>query len=244
MTEHDDPHQQETLQRDASDDSTPLQRDRAQAGSAEIEIKPKLRGVIHQYGFFVALLLGPLMVWQTDSAEQRFATTIYSLSLALLLGTSAVYHRVNWDETMRPWMRRLDHTMIFVLIAGTYTPFVYTEVSPSIGSLVLSVAWGSVLLGAIIKLAWPTAPKWLSTLVYLSLGWVGVFLLPHLIETWGWSAVRWIVAGGALYTIGALAYAFKRPNIVQGVFGYHEVFHTFVVFAAACHYHAVAVVSW
>lgn len=206
--------------------------------------KPKLRGVIHQYGFFLALGLGPLMVWRTTSSEQRFATIIYSISLALLLGTSAVYHRVTWREEARLWMRRLDHIMIFVLIAGTYTPLVYTQVSEDLRSLVLTVVWGSTILGTLLKLLWPSAPKLLSTSLYLSLGWFALVPIPELLKVWGWACVGWLIAGGAFYTIGAIAYALKRPNIKRGVFGYHEFFHAFVVIAAGCHYQAVAAISW
>jgi hemolysin III len=207
-------------------------------------VKPKLRGVIHQYFFFVSLISGPLMVWRTVDSEQQVATTIYSLSLSLLLGTSALYHRITWSEMSRLWMRRLDHLMIFVLIAGTYTPLMFIGVEPDLCELVLKIVWGAVGVGAIIKLGWPTAPKWLSAVLYVALGWFALVPVPQLLDHCGWSCVGWLLAGGVLYTLGALAYAFKRPNFVRGAFGYHELFHTFVVIAAACHYQAIAVVSW
>lgn len=184
------------------------------------------------------------MVWRTIDPEQRVATTIYSLSLSLLLGTSALYHRITWSEVSRMWMRRLDHLMIFVLIAGTYTPLMFVGVEPDLSQMVLTVVWGAVGVGALVKLGWPRAPKWLSALLYSSLGWFALVPLPQLLEHCGWSCVGWLVAGGVLYTLGALTYAFKRPNFFKGEFGYHEVFHTFVVVAAACHYQAIAAVSW
>ena len=206
--------------------------------------KPKLRGVIHQYSFFVSLILGPLMVWYTDKDELFFATFIYSISLSLLLGTSALYHRINWTPNARAWMRRLDHTMIFVLIAGTYTPLVYTKIDPKVSSLVLNVVWWSVGLGALLKLGWVSAPKWLSALIYTALGWFALVPLPHLKEAWGWGCVMWLLAGGIFYSVGVLAYVLKRPNPIEDVFGYHEIFHSCVVVAAVCHYVAITQVAW
>jgi hemolysin III len=207
-------------------------------------LKPKLRGVIHQYSFFISLIFGPLMIWRTVSEELVFATTIYSLSVSLLFGTSALYHRINWAEVPRMWMRRLDHTMIFVLIAGTYTPLVYTKIDPEMSRLVLNVVWWSVGLGALLKLGWPQAPKWLSALIYCALGWFALVPFPALYEQWGWGCVGWLIAGGILYTMGVLAYVFKRPNLVKNIFGYHELFHSFVVLAAACHYLSIAYIAW
>lgn len=206
-------------------------------------LKPKLRGVVHQYSFFVSLLLGPLMVWKATD-ELVFATIIYSISLSLLLATSAIYHRVNWSEQRRLWMRRLDHTMIFVLIAGTYTPLVYTKVNPEMSQLVLNVVWWSVGLGALLKLGWPTAPKWLSALIYTALGWFALVPLPEIYTHWGWDCVGWLISGGIFYSLGVVAYVFKRPNLIEGTFGYHELFHSFVVLAALCHYIAIAYIAW
>ena len=225
-----------------SDSST--QSHTPSAATVPLANKPRLRGVIHQYFFFVSLIAGPLMVWRTVDSEQRMATTIYSLSLSLLLGTSALYHRITWKENARMWMRRLDHTMILVLIAGTYTPLMLIGVEPDLCNLVLKIVWGAVVVGALIKLGWPRAPKWVSALLYTSLGWFALVPVPQLLVRYGWSCVGWLVAGGILYTIGALSYVLKRPNFLKGAFGYHEVFHTFVVIAAACHYQAIAVVSW
>ena len=206
--------------------------------------KPKLRGVIHQYSFFISLILGPLMVWFTVIEELFLATIIYSVSLSLLLGTSALYHRINWNPNARAWMRRLDHTMIFVLIAGTYTPLVYTKIDPEVSSLVLNVVWWSVGLGALLKLGWVSAPKWLSALIYTALGWFALVPLPHLKEAWGWGCVNWLLAGGIFYSVGVLVYVLKRPNPIEGVFGYHEIFHSCVVVAALCHYIAITLVAW
>ncbi len=207
-------------------------------------IKPKLRGVIHQYCFFVSLLTGVFMVWQTKPAELFFATLIYSISLSLLLGTSALYHRIDWDPKARMWMRRLDHTMIFVLIAGTYTPLVYTKIDSQMSSLVLNVVWWAVVFGILLKLVWVSSPKWLSAIIYIALGWFALVPLPDILESWGWPCVTWLLAGGLFYSLGVMAYVLKRPNPIKNVFGYHEIFHSCVVIAAACHYISITYVAW
>lgn len=206
--------------------------------------KPKLRGVIHKYSFFVSLLTGPLMMWMTVSEAQVFSNLIYSLSVTLLFGTSALYHCVNWPENQRLWMRRLDHTMILVLIAGTYTPLVSTGIDDELGRFVLKVVWGATALGALIKLGYPNAPKWVSGLSYGALGWFALYPLEAIINHWGWSCAQWLLAGGVLYTIGAIAYALKRPNPWPESYGYHEIFHSFVSLAALCHYRAITEISW
>ena len=203
-----------------------------------------LRGVIHQYTFYITLILGPVMIWQTQRSEQRLGSIIYALSVCLLFGTSTLYHRLNWSPEKRLWMRRLDHTMIFVLIAGTFTPLVSTGIDPEMGTFVLKVVWGSVVVGAIIKLGWPSAPKWISGITYCALGWFAVVPLPDILEHWGWTCVVWLLIGGLLYTVGAVCYALKRPNLIPGIFGYHEMFHSFVSLAALCHYCSIAAVSW
>ena len=203
------------------------------------ERKPKLRGVIHQYSFFISLITGGWMISQAHE-HSVIPAIIYCISLSLLLGTSALYHRVHWNPTQRAWMRRLDHTMIFVLIAGTYTPLVMLGVEGEMRGIVLSVVWIAVVLGALFNLVWLTAPKWLITVLYIALGWFSVVPMPQILEAGGWSCVGAILIGGLLYTFGAVIYVLKRPNPIPNVFGYHEIFHTCVVLAAGCHYVGVA----
>ena len=190
-------------------------------------VKPRLRGVIHQYAFFVALVLGGALVVLAPGGRERVAAAIYAVSVAGLLGTSALYHRRNWTVRARMWMRRLDHSMIFVLIAGTYTPFA------------LLVLHGT-LARTILNLFWVRAPKSVTAAVYIALGWVAIAALPQMAREIGALGVGLIVFGGVLYTAGAVIYALRRPNPVPGVFGYHEVFHALVVAAAAAHFADVA----
>ena len=205
-------------------------------------VKPRLRGVSHQYAFFVALALGVALVASARDGRARAVATIYALSVAGLLGTSALYHRRTWAPAARRWMRRLDHSMIFVLIAGSYTPIAVLALHGTLADVVLAVVWGGALGGVVLKLAWISAPKWLVAGVYVALGWVAVATFGQLTGSIGWGAVSALAVGGVLYSVGACIYAAGRPNPVPGVFGYHEVFHALVIAAAATHYAVIAFV--
>ena len=205
-----------------------------------LPVKPSLRGVIHQWSFFVALAGTGYLLALADGGRELAAVAIYGATLCGLLGTSALYHRVTWDERRRRLMRRLDHSMIFLLIAGTYTPFALLVLSEPMATIVLAVVWGGALAGVVITFAWIDAPKPLVAAVCVALGWVAVATMPQLVDRAGWDAVALIAAGGVLYSAGAAAYAFKRPNPSPAVFGYHEVFHVLVTAAALCHFVAVA----
>ena len=202
--------------------------------------KPRLRGVIHQYAFFVAVVLGVCLVVLAPDGEPRLAAAIYAVSVAGLLGTSALYHRRNWTVRARMWMRRLDHSMIFVLIAGTYTPFALLVLHGTLARTILIVVWAGALGGTVLNLFWVRAPKWVTASVYIALGWVAVAAMPQMASEIGAVGVGLVALGGVLYTAGAVIYAMRRPNPVPGVFGYHEVFHALVVAAAAAHFAAVA----
>jgi len=166
---------------------------------------------------------------------------IYAVSLSALFGTSALYHRVNWQRpNARRWMRRLDHSMIFLLIAGTYTPFALLALHGAWADAVLAVVWAGALAGTIVEMIWIDAPKWVTAIVYLSLGWVAIVAFPELWEGLGPGGSLLVAAGGLLYTAGAVVYATQRPNPNPAVFGYHEVFHLFVIAAAALQFAAVA----
>ncbi len=176
----------------------------------------------------------------TVSARAALATSVYGLTVLGLFGVSALYHRVTWkSDRVRTWMKRLDHSMIFVFIAGTYTPFALLAMDPSTGSTVLWVVWIGALLGVTLKLAWPHAPRWLGVPIYIALGWVAVFVLPELLHHAGVAALVLLLVGGALYTAGAVFYATRWPNPWPSVFGYHEFFHAATVVAAICHYIAI-----
>ena len=202
--------------------------------------KPRLRGVIHQWSFFVALVAGVVLVVLAPEGRATVAAAIYAAALAGLLGTSALYHRVTWRPSARTWMRRADHSMIFVLIAGTYTPFALLLLSGSTQVVVLAGVWAGAAAGVVFALIWVRAPKWLSAVAYVSLGWFAMVASPQIVEKAGVAALVLIFGGGVFYTAGAVVYALGRPDPRPAVFGYHEIFHVLVVVAAVVHFVAVA----
>ena len=203
--------------------------------------KPKLRGVSHEWAFFVSLFLGAGLIVAADTPQATLAVAIYAASLSALLGTSALYHRVDWKRpNVRRWMRRLDHSMIFFLIAGTYTPFALLALDGPLADVILAVVWIGAVAGAIVEMVWIEHPKWVAALVYISIGWVALIAFPELWSEIGAAGTLLVAAGGLLYTVGAVVYATQRPNPNPRVFGYHEVFHLLVIAAAAAHFAAVA----
>jgi hemolysin III len=204
-------------------------------------VKPKLRGVTHEWAFFMSLGFGVALIVLAEGTEATLAVAIYAASLSALFGTSALYHRVNWSRpNARRWMRRLDHSMIFFLIAGTYTPFALLALHGTLATAILVVVWVGAVAGAIVEMIWIDHPKWASALIYLSLGWVAVATFPALWSTLGVAGSLLVVAGGLLYTAGAVIYAVQRPNPNPAIFGYHEIFHLLVIAAAVAHFSAVA----
>ena len=164
-----------------------------------------------------------------------------AVSVAGLLGTSALYHRVNWRRPeIRRWMRRLDHSMIFVLIAGTYTPFAVLALDGTVATAILIVVWSGALAGVLLQLCWVDAPRMLSAIVYIAMGWVALVAFPEMVDKIGITGTVLVAAGGILYSVGAIIYATKRPNPAPTVFGYHEVFHALVIAAAALQYAVIA----
>jgi hemolysin III len=203
--------------------------------------KPRLRGVWHQWAFFVSVAIGAALVIAAPSGQPRLAAAIYALTVTALFGTSALYHRVTWASVAaRRWMRRLDHSMIFCLIAGTYTPFALLVLDGDLATVILIVVWAGALAGVLMKLVWIDAPKALVAVTYVMLGWVAVAAFPTMIERLGVTASTLVAVGGLLYTLGALVYAFQRPDPAPSVFGYHEVFHALVILAAALQYAVIA----
>lgn len=205
------------------------------------ELKPRLRGVTHQWAFVVSLVLGLVLVVAAPGGTPTLAAAIYAASVAGLFGASALYHRITWSSaSARRWMRRLDHSMIFVLIAGSYTPFALLVLEGTLATVILVVVWAGALGGVVLKLAWIDAPKWLIASVYIALGWVAIAAFPDLYEGLGLTATSMVAAGGLLYTLGAIVYAARRPDPAPAVFGYHEVFHLLVIAAAGLQYAVVA----
>jgi hemolysin III len=211
------------------------------ATDAFAAVKPRLRGVSHEWAFFISLGLGAVLIIAAKTPKATLAVAIYAVSLSALFGTSALYHRVDWKRPdVRRWMRRLDHSMIFVLIAGTYTPFALLVLEGALADAILVVVWVGAAIGTIVETVWIEHPKWVAALVYLSMGWVAVVAFPGLWNEIGVGGTLLVAAGGLLYTIGAVVYATQRPNPNPRVFGYHEVFHLFVIAAAATHFAAIA----
>jgi hemolysin III len=202
--------------------------------------KPRWRGVLHHYAFLASLVSGAALVLWAPTRQAVVVAAIYGGSLSALLGVSALFHRVTWSQQARRWMARLDHSMISVLIAGTYTPFGVVALSGTFAVLLLVVIWAGALANILLHVLWIDAPKWLSAACYVALGWVGVAAVPDLTAHAGWGPAALLMAGGIIYSLGALVYAVRRPDPVPAVFGYHEVFHALVVVAAGVHYAAIA----
>lgn len=206
------------------------------------ELKPRLRGWLHAYAAVISIASGAAMVAVAATVRGGPAATttaIYSATVTLLFGTSALYHRINWGPSAHRLMKRLDHSMIFVFIAGTYTPIAALTLPRDSALAVLVAVWTGALFGVGLQTAWPSAPRWLSAPCYIALGWVAVFVMPDLLHNAGVATFLLIVAGGVIYTLGAVVYALKRPNPVPGVFGFHEVFHLCTLVAALSHYVAI-----
>jgi hemolysin III len=204
-------------------------------------VKPRLRGVSHQWAFFVALVAGVVLVIAAPSGRATLAATIYAISVVAMFGASALYHRIDWKSIgARRWMRRLDHSMIYVLIAGTYTPFALLVLDGGLARAILIAVWTGATLGIALKMLWPDTPKWLTAAVYVALGWVAVAAFPELAGELGVAGMALLAGGGVLYTAGAIVYALRRPDPAPAVFGYHEIFHVLVIAAAVLQYVAVA----
>lgn len=203
-------------------------------------IRPRLRGVIHYYAFFFSLLAGAVLITLAPTPRALVGVGVYVFSLSALLGTSALYHRVTWSPPTRRWVGRLDHSMISVLIAGTYTPFGMAAPTGTLAALLLLPIWVSAVASIALHLFWYDAPKWISAVVYVAIGWLGVLAMPGLTGQVGWAPTMLLLAGGIVYSLGALVYALQRPNPFPHIFGYHEVFHSLVVVAAIAHFAAVA----
>jgi hemolysin III len=204
-------------------------------------VKPRWRGVLHQYAFFASILPAVLLVGAAPSPKAAVAAAIYGASLAALLGTSALYHRATWSPRARLWMGKLDLAMIFFLIAGSYTPVALLALHPPSSTVVLWLVWGAAAAGIVLKVSWMSPPKWASAAVYVAMGSFGAFFLPEIARAVGLTAVTLLVVGGVLYICGAVIYARQRPDPFPAVFGYHEIFHALVVVAATVHYVAIAV---
>ena len=204
---------------------------------------PRLRGVFHQYAFVAAVVGGTLLVVLADGYLERFAVWVYAVALAAMFGASALYHRFPWrTATARLRARRLDHAMIFVFIAGTYTAFALVAFDGTALLVGLATVWIGAAFGILLNLVWIDAPRWLIAFAYLGVGWVGLILVPQLFPSLGVAAAVLVIVGGALYSVGALTYATTWPNPFPGTLGFHEIFHLLVVAAAVTQFIALSLV--
>lgn len=202
-------------------------------------VKPKLRGVFHEIAFFVAVLLGIPLVLSADPGKARFSAIVFASCVAVCFGASALYHRPTWQPRARSWLARADHAGIYLLIAGTYTPFGLLVLSRGWAIPVLTIIWTGATAAILLKLFWPGLPKRASAAIGLALGWVAIAAFTQLLKL-PVAGLVLLLAGGAAYTLGAITYARRKPDPFPAVLGYHEVFHGLTIVAAGCQYAAIA----
>lgn len=203
---------------------------------------PRLRGVTHAYAFFVAVIAAALLIVLTPGGAPRMAATVYGVGLCALFGGSGLYHRWRWNPRWRPVLRRVDHSTIYLFIAASYTPVGWLVLSGTTQWIVLITVWSGALAGVTISVAWINAPRFVCAICYVALGWVAVVAFPQMHAELPTVAIVLMGTGGVLYTIGAVIYALGRPNPWPKVFGFHEIFHVFVILAAITHF--VAMAGW
>ena len=211
----------------------------AAAEQIPARVKPRLRGVFHELGFFAALALAIPLTLEADPGRARISAIVFSSCLAGCFGVSALYHRPTWSPVVRSWLARLDHAGVYLLIAGTYTPFGLLVFSHAWAVVVLSIVYSGVAVAIALKVFWVQAPKRLSAAIGIALGWLGVVAYSQFAKV-GWAGIVLLFAGGLFYTAGAIVYARKRPDPRPAVFGYHEIFHLCTLAAAGCQYAAIA----
>jgi len=223
---------------------TPLGHLEAKVAEVAAAIKPRLRGVLHEAAFAISLVTGTVLISLADSARERVAVAIYAGSVALLFGTSAAYHRGRWSPRAHDLMARLDHSMIFVLIAGSYTPFALLLLHGTLQWVVLGAVWGGAALGVLLRNVVSRPPRWLFVGLYLALGWVALGIVPAVLRRGGVAVLVLLLLGGLFYSAGAVVYALRRPNPSPRWFGFHEVFHACTLLAFASHYTAVSLTTY
>lgn len=212
-------------------------------GAADVFTRPRMRGWIHFYSAWLAVVCGATLVsvsWAFASPRAGHSTLVYAAATVAMFAVSATYHRVRWKSAAaRLWMRRLDHSTIFLFIAGSYTPFARLAMPRDTGVMVLWIVWSGAAAGILLTVFWPTAPRWVGVPLYLLLGWVAVWYAPTITHIAGVAAMVLLAAGGVLYSVGGVFYGLRWPDPWPRTFGYHEVFHAFTVLAAILHYIAM-----
>lgn len=208
------------------------------------QVKPKLRGWLHAGTAPLALAAGIVLICLAPTGLGKVGGAVFLAASLLLFGTSGIYHRFYWGARGEAVLRRMDHANIFIFIAATYTPLALMMLDGSTRALLLSLIWGSALVGLLFRLFWLSAPRWLYTVLYLVAGWTAVGWMPHFWRTGGPAVVILIMAGGLLYTIGAIVYGRKKPDPSPVWFGFHEVFHACTIGAFVCHYIAISLITY
>ncbi len=203
-------------------------------------VKPRLRGWLHAGTFPLALTAGIVLSVLAPEGAPKIGAIVFTVTAALLFGTSAVYHRGHWSARMSGVLKRVDHSNIFLIIAGTYTPFALSLLPPDQARQLLLIVWSGAIGGVLFRIFWVNAPRWLYTPIYVALGWVAVFYFGPLLHFGGPAVVILMTVGGILYTLGAVVYGTKRPNPSPRWFGFHEIFHAFTVLAFVAHYVAAS----
>jgi hemolysin III len=197
-----------------------------------------MRGWLHLYGLVAAVTASAVLIPLAAlvSGTAALAAVVYSLGISLCFGISALYHRKIWGPRGYSVMRRLDHAAIFLLIAGTYTPYCLLLLPAGTAALLLGTVWAGATVGIVLQVAWPHAPRWLSVPIYIALGWAAIAVLPQVLARGGVTVLVLLLVGGAAYSLGALVYALKWPNPWPRVFAHHELFHACTLVAAICHH--------
>jgi hemolysin III len=210
--------------------------------SRQPDAKPTWRGWIHAGTFPLAIVLGIVLIVLADGTAAKVSSSIFVASSLLLFGTSAVYHRFNWGDRVRGILKRADHSNIFLLIAGSYTPITVLALPPEKAAILLWLVWGGAALGIGFRIFWVGAPRWLYVPLYVLLGWAACMYIVDFFQA-NAAMMMLIIAGGLCYTLGAVFYGLKRPNPIPGVFGFHEIFHSLTLLAFLCHWTGILLVA-
>jgi hemolysin III len=206
-------------------------------------VKPKLRGWLHAGTFPLSVLLGAILVILSPNDRARVSSAIFAVTASLLFGVSALYHRGTWGPWASGVLKRIDHANIFLIIAGTYTPFSVMLLPAGTAQTLLWIVWSGALAGVAFRVLWVGAPRWLYVPVYIALGWVALFYLPDFWRTGGFPVMVFVLLGGVCYTTGAVIYGIKKPNPSPRYFGFHEVFHALTVAAFLAHVAGVGIAA-
>lgn len=206
------------------------------SSSLNFEEKPFLRGRFHEASFFFGLGACVMLIAAANTEKAIWATTVYSICMGLMFGVSSLYHRITWADRMKPWLRKLDHSAIYIFIAGTATPISLLGLKGSQGLHLLMIFWGAALAGVLKEFLWKNAPRWSSGIFYVGMGWLATPYIGQLVQSMGVLNIWLFIFGGIIYTLGAVIYSIKWPNPSPRIFGYHEIFHLFVIVACLFHF--------